>query len=118
MKFNYDDYFNKNDIIAISKEDVDLILKGDNPAFKEISAKDMTEIKEKFSSEDFDDFKGLDQTIIYIKSNEKLSLYDQSEIIGEVRKVFEKEINVLYGVGLDDSMKGIKVLLIASKKKA
>ena len=118
MEFNYNDYFSQNDILSISKEDVDYILGCDKPTFKEISGKNLVEIQKKLKSNDFSRFKGLDQSILYIKSNKSVTLYDQSKIIEATRDVFGMDINIIYGVGIDESMKGIKVLLIASKTKA
>lgn len=117
MEFNYNDYFNQKDIISISKEDVDYILGCDKPTFKEISGKNIDEIQKKLSGTGFSKFKGLDQSIIYIKADKTITLSDQSKVLEATREIFKTDIEIIYGVGIDDSMKGIKVLLIASKKK-
>ena len=116
MEFNYDAYFNTNDVISISKEDVDYILSGDNPVVKETKGKDVDEVKKLMANGNV--YKGLDQAILYIKSNQHLTLYDQSQILECLRDLAGNELNIIYGVGIDEAMEGISVLVVASKIKA
>ena len=115
MEFKYEDYFNSNDMLSVSKEDVDLILRGIDPIQKYYKGNSVEEIN-KLMENDKKSFSGINQAILYIKSNSAITLFDQSKVIETLRNVVGADINIIYGVGLDDNMVGLSVIIVGSKE--
>ena len=117
----YEDIFSEDSVLSISKEDFNLIKIGKNPFISVVILDDIDNAS-KCIKESFKNLKeGMDcndNAIIYIKAKENLTLIDQAKIIEEIRNNFKVELNVIYGVAINDKFKdNITIYIISSKNE-
>ena len=118
-ELKYEELFNENDVLSISRDDFNLIMEGNNRFLNIVDNKDENNV----CADIYNSLKGMrfeyfynDNAIVYIKAKNTLTLEMQAKIIDEIRKNFYVELNIIYGVSLSDEIKSNMIIYILSSK--
>ena len=116
MLFIFRDIFrdDDNEIMPITEEDFGYVMDGLDAKLFKINIEN--DIEKELNDALVKDFFGYKKAIIKIKSNNSLTLFDQSTIISTIRNINGCELEVIYGCSLTDKTNPkIKIIILASK---
>jgi len=118
-ELKYEELFNENDVLSISREDFNFIMEGNNRFLNIVDNKDENNVCDDI----YNSLKGMrfeyfynDNAIVYIKAKNTLTLEMQAKIIDEIRKNFYGDLNIIYGVSLSDEIKSNMIIYILASK--